>query len=162
AYRRRRLRGRRSAVRLALATRAHASRCGRIEGGAMRRRLLRAAAVLGISVGLLAACEGVLRLLKFGPPTASGSNAPGDPPPLFLPVTGADGVAMLQRSDAPVAFRQEKPANGVRIFVVGESSAFGYPFGPEFAFSAFLQQRVSAAKPDRTVEVVNAAIPGIG
>lgn len=128
----------------------------------MMRRLLRVAAVLGISVGLLAAFEGVLRLVKFGPPAASGSNALGDPTPLFHPVTGADGAAMLQRSDAPVAFRQEKPANGLRIFVIGESSAFGYPFGPEFAFSAFLQQRLAAAMPDRTVEVVNAAVPGIG
>jgi lysophospholipase L1-like esterase len=129
----------------------------------MSRRLLRAAAVLAVTLALLAACEGVLRLVGYGAPPASSSDPTLQATlPLFRPAAGRDGVPMLQRSDAPVAFRQEKPANGYRVFVVGESSAFGYPFGPEFAFSRFLQERLAAAMPDRSVEVVNAAIPGIG
>src|SRR5262249_49477194 len=82
--------------------------------------------------------------------------------PLFRPATGPDGVRVMRRRDVAVSFRQEKPSNGLRIFVVGESSAWGFPFGPEFAFSRFLQERLQAAMPDRAVEVVNAAMPGIG
>ena len=35
----------------------------------------------------------------------------------------------------------------VRIFVVGESTAFGYPFGPEGSFARFLDLRLAATAP---------------
>lgn len=127
----------------------------------MRRWVLRSGAMLVVTLALLAACEIALRLAGFHA-EVGGSEAMPFSLPLFRPTVGPDGVAMLQRQDAPVGFRQEKPADGLRVFVVGESSAYGFPFGPEFAFSRFLQERLSAAWPDRTVEVVNAAIAGIG
>ena len=45
---------------------------------------------------------------------------------------------MLKRPDASVAFLRDKPANGLRVFFLGESSVFGFPFGPELAFARFL------------------------
>jgi lysophospholipase L1-like esterase len=131
---------------------------GRLRSG----RLVRIAGPLLVTFVLLLAAEAALRVAGF----RRDNDAAGDPLahalPLFRPVAGPDGRAMLQRRDAAVGFLREKPANGFRVFVVGESSAFGYPFGPEFAFSRFLQERLAAALPARTVEVVNAAIPGIG
>jgi lysophospholipase L1-like esterase len=121
----------------------------------------RAGGLLAVTLALLAVCEIALRLGGFHA-QVGGSEALPFSLPLFRPTVGPDGVARLQRQDAPIGFRQEKPANGMRVFVIGESSAFGFPFGPEFAFSRFLQERLAAAWPDRTVEVVNAAMPGIG
>lgn len=68
----------------------------------------------------------------------------------------------MKRPDADVAFRRDKPADGLRVFVIGESSVFGFPFGPEFAFPRFVQGHLAAAMPGRTVEVVNAGVPAIG
>lgn len=127
----------------------------------MRRWVLRIAGMLAATLALLVVCEVSLRLAGFHA-EVGGSEALPFALPLFRPTAGPDGSAMLTRQDAPVGFRQEKPVNGLRIFVIGESSAYGFPFGPEFAFSRFLQERLSAAWPDRTVEVVNAAMPGIG
>jgi tetratricopeptide (TPR) repeat protein len=127
----------------------------------MRRWGLRIGGMLVVTLALLAVCEIALRLAGFHA-EVGGSEALPFSLPLFRPTVGPDGVAMLQRQDAPVGFRQEKPADGLRVFVVGESSAYGFPFGPKFAFSRFLQERLAAAWPDRTVEVVNAAMPGIG
>ena len=57
-------------------------------------------------------------------------------------------------------FLAEKPANGLRVFVVGESSAAGYPYPPAYAFGAWLERRLQADLPDLSVEVVNAAVAG--
>jgi len=125
------------------------------------RRLLRAGLPLFVSLAMVAALEVGLRLAGFEAHVGGGGDPLLNPEPLFHPVTGADGVPMLQRNDAPVvAFRRDKPANGFRVFVVGDSSALGFPFGPEFAFSRFLQERLAAAMPERTVEVVNCAMNG--
>jgi hypothetical protein len=45
--------------------------------------------------------------------------------------------------------------------VLGESSVHGDPYGPAYAFPAFLQQRLAAALPDSVVEVVNCGVPAV-
>ena len=133
-----------------------------LAGRLRNRRLIRIAGPLLVTVVLLGVAEVALRVAGY----RGAADAGGDPQvnslPLFQPATGPDGSARLQRRDAPISFLRDKPRNGYRVFVVGESSAFGFPFGPEFAFSRFLQERLAAAMPSRTVEVVNAAISGIG
>jgi lysophospholipase L1-like esterase len=111
---------------------------------------------------LLAAVEAALRLGGFEVKITSGTDPKANLIPLFHPATAPDGTPVFERGDAPVRFRRDKPANGLRVFVVGESSVFGFPFGPEFAFSRFLGDRLAAGLPDRTVEVVNAGVPAIG
>ena len=54
-------------------------------------------------------------------------------------------------------FLAEKPANGFRVFVLGGSSAYGFPWGADQAFSAALQKTLQASYPEREVEVINAA-----
>ena len=55
------------------------------------------------------------------------------------------------------SFLREKPANGYRIFTLGGSSAFGFPWGGDAAFAAISGDVLAARHPDRVVEVVNAA-----
>jgi len=134
-----------------------------VAAGSFRNaRLVHIAGPLLVTLVLLLAAEAALRVAGFQRDTSAAGDPLAHTLPLFRPVTGPDGQVRLQRHDAPVGFLRDKPANGFRVFVVGESSAFGFPFGPEFAFTRFLQERLAAAMPGRTVEVVNAAIPGIG
>ena len=55
------------------------------------------------------------------------------------------------------SFAATKPEDGLRIFTVGGSSAFGFPWGANASFSGVLQDVMSQAYPDREIEVVNAA-----
>lgn len=55
-------------------------------------------------------------------------------------------------------FRAEKPANGFRVFVLGESSAQGFPYPRTGAFSRLLDAALTDALPDREVEVVTLGI----
>lgn len=58
-------------------------------------------------------------------------------------------------------FLKEKPANGFRVFVLGESSAAGYPYPNNGAFSRVTRDMLADAMPDRHVEVVNLATSAI-
>ncbi len=52
-------------------------------------------------------------------------------------------------------FVMPKPPGTVRIFLVGESAAKGYPQPSNLAMSSFLQAMLQDAWPDRRVEVIN-------
>jgi len=58
-------------------------------------------------------------------------------------------------------FKKRKPANGFRVFVLGASTAYGYPFGYNLMFSRILENQLNTALPDRFVEVVNVSMPAI-
>ena len=70
--------------------------------------------------------------------------------------------AAAKRSFNYQEFRREKPANGFRIFVLGGSSAWGFPWGAESAFTRVLGDALQAFWPDRSVEAVNAAAMSYG
>jgi tetratricopeptide (TPR) repeat protein len=52
-------------------------------------------------------------------------------------------------------FLVEKPANSLRIFVLGESSAAGFPYSANGTFSRVLRDALRDVLPSDTVEVVN-------
>jgi tetratricopeptide (TPR) repeat protein len=52
-------------------------------------------------------------------------------------------------------FLMPKPADTIRIFVIGESAAKGYPQPRNLALSSFLQAMLADAWPDKKVEVIN-------
>ncbi len=58
-------------------------------------------------------------------------------------------------------FLKEKPRNSFRIFVMGGSSAAGYPYMNNGAFSRMLRIRLEEQFPDRYIEVVNTAMPAV-
>jgi len=97
--------------------------------------------------------------------------------PLFIPVPQAAGYlqpnpAVMQRffgdpRDAPDVsidttwFPAEKAPGTLRIFVQGESSAAGFPYGRFASPGALLQQRLQRAYPDRNVEVINTGMAAV-
>jgi lysophospholipase L1-like esterase/tetratricopeptide (TPR) repeat protein len=58
-------------------------------------------------------------------------------------------------------FLKEKPANGYRIFVLGESTVQGFPYEANIAFSKIIQRRLQDIFPDRVVEVVNLGLTAV-
>ena len=58
-------------------------------------------------------------------------------------------------------FLKEKPANGFRIFVIGSSTAVGFPYGSGVMFPRILHDRLQQSYPDKHIEVVNTAMTAI-
>lgn len=130
--------------------------------GALVRRALGTLgpAVLGAAV-LLLGIEGALRLAawEFRVPLS------GDPfvnvTPFFYRTVDAKGVPVLRHHGGQPEFLATKPAQGFRVFVLGESSVYGIPYERRYSFPAFLQQRLASALPGRVVEVVNCGVPAV-
>jgi len=59
-------------------------------------------------------------------------------------------------------FAAAKPEDGYRIFVLGGSSAQGFPWGGQLAFTSLLGAALQESWPDRTIEAVNAAAMSYG
>jgi lysophospholipase L1-like esterase len=129
---------------------------------ALLRRALGAIgpAVLGACV-LLLGIEGALRLAEwqFRVPLS------GDPfvnvTPFFYRTVDAKGVPVFRHHGGQPEFLATKPAQGFRVFVLGESSVYGIPYEPRYSFPAFLQKRLTSALPGRAVEVVNCGVPAV-
>lgn len=74
----------------------------------------------------------------------------------FFPVTGTQpGVAETD------VFLAEKPEASFRVFVLGGSSAAGYPYHYNGSFSAILREILEVQHPERRIEVVNLAMPAV-
>jgi len=65
--------------------------------------------------------------------------------------------ATANRTFNDQSFLVEKPANGLRIFCLGGSSAYGYPWGARAAFTSILGDVLAQVHGDRHVEAINAA-----
>jgi Flp pilus assembly protein TadD len=59
-------------------------------------------------------------------------------------------------------FKADKPYDGLRVFVLGGSSAHGFPWGGQVAFTRLLGEALRATWPERSVEAVNAAAMSYG
>ena len=132
----------------------------------MRRQRLFLLITLLLPVLLLAAAEFALR--------ATGIGALE---PLFVPAQVSQGYlqpnpAAIQRffpdprrapdvSIDTVYFPARKAPGTLRIFVQGESSAAGFPYGRWASPAAMLQERLQRAYPDRNVEVINTAMAAV-
>lgn len=61
----------------------------------------------------------------------------------------------------PDGFDKVKKENAFRIFVLGGSSAAGWPYVPNASFSRHLKRRLELLYPDNTIEVINCGISAI-
>ncbi len=58
-------------------------------------------------------------------------------------------------------FVMPKPANTLRIFIVGESAAKGYPQPPNLAMGSFLEEMLSELLPEKKIEVISLAATAV-
>ncbi|RVU31865.1 SGNH/GDSL hydrolase family protein [Rheinheimera riviphila] len=115
---------------------------------------------------LLLLAEGLLRLVGFGMDLPLFVPHPAHPAYLtprpdavlrFVPT----GVTPPNVTIEPQYFLAEKPANGLRIFVQGESSAAGYPYGLGASLAGLLEGRLRRSWPEHQVEVINTAMSAV-
>lgn len=101
----------------------------------------------------------------------------GQREPLFVPVASAPGYlqpneAVIQRffpdprraprvSIDTTWFPARKPQGTLRVFVQGESSAAGFPYGRWASPAALLQERLQRSYPGRRIEVINTAMAAV-
>ncbi|HKD99763.1 MAG TPA: SGNH/GDSL hydrolase family protein, partial [Planctomycetota bacterium] len=94
---------------------------------------------------------GLFDEIRFWVPVAPAGAAPG-----FARAFPA--LALEPDPNPRPAFVRDKPPNGFRTFVLGESTVAGYPLGKSFV--DWVDVRLRAMLPDRSVEVVNAGNGG--
>ena len=58
-------------------------------------------------------------------------------------------------------FDEIKKENSYRVFIMGGSSAAGFPYSPNGAFSRYIRKRLELLYPERKIEVVNIAMSAI-
>lgn len=58
-------------------------------------------------------------------------------------------------------FDSSKADNAFRVFVLGESSAAGYPYMPLGSFSRYIRKRLELAYPNNKIEVVNLGMTAV-
>ncbi len=123
----------------------------------------RLTALVVLPVLFFAALELCLRLIGFGHPTAFLLRAESRGRPVWIPNIRF-GWRFFGRNMArePQAFSlpRPKPANTIRIFVFGESAAYGDPL-PDFGLPRMLEAMLHLRYPGTHFEVVNAAMTGI-
>ncbi len=61
----------------------------------------------------------------------------------------------------PDGFDKVKKDNAFRVFVLGESSAAGWPYVPNASFSRQLKRKLELYYPENTIEVINCGISAI-
>ena len=117
------------------------------------------------SVLLIFILEGTLRLFHYGNSmrlvVAHSSPDYRD----FYMINPLVGEKYFSRLEATSTnndiFLKQKPENGFRVFVMGSSTVYGYPYDNNLMASRILHQRLEDAFPDRKVEVVNTALTAI-
>jgi tetratricopeptide (TPR) repeat protein/lysophospholipase L1-like esterase len=58
-------------------------------------------------------------------------------------------------------FLKQKPENGFRIFVMGSSTVYGFPYSSGIMFSRILHDRLQDSYPDKHIEVINTSITAV-
>ncbi len=128
-----------------------------------RRFWFRLLALIGIPLVLLLLTEGVLRLAGVGYPTGFFLHGQRDGKAVFTDNQQFGRRFFppgLIRYPRPFTIPAAKPADALRIFVLGESAAMGDPdfkFGLPRMLEVLLRERF----PGRPIEVVNAAVVAI-
>jgi len=134
-------------------------------GSPGRRRLFLVITLL-VPLLLAGAAEGVLRLTGVGalePLFIQVESAPGflQPNPAAVQRFFPDPRRAPDVSIDTTWFPAAKAPGTLRIFVQGESSAAGFPYGRWASPAALLQQRLQRTYPDRNVEVINTGMAAV-
>jgi tetratricopeptide (TPR) repeat protein len=125
--------------------------------------LFRLAAMIGLPLLFLGLLEGALRLAGYGYPTSFLLKSSNGARPTFIQNDRFGWRFFGPRAARlPAAFSipRPKPADTIRIFVFGESAAYGDP-QPAFGLPRMLEAMLELRHPGRNIEVVNAAMTGI-
>jgi lysophospholipase L1-like esterase len=134
------------------------------KGSSLAGSALLVAVSLAVSLGLLAAVEGGLRLSGLGGPDETRTSRLRYQRiwfPTLAPARRADGTEVLRPVDPRLGFQsilREKPPDGLRVIAFGGSATAGLGGSPNATFSRELERILRAAHPERSVEVLNLGV----
>lgn len=133
--------------------------------GKNKREVFFKLASLVFAVFLVLLLEGALRLFSYGNNMHLVVSHSEKNYKNFLMINPHVGEKYFNRLEATSTandiFLKQKPENGFRIFVMGSSTVYGYPYDNNPMASRILHRRLEEAYPDRYIEVVNTAITAI-
>ena len=120
-------------------------------------------AALGVGTALLLLVELGLRLAGFGGPGHRPDPFAGfaATEPLFVPATRADGREVFRTRQDRIGpfnaqeFSRIKAPNTVRLFCLGGSSTFGFPYDNGVSFCAATARGLQLIHPESQYEVIN-------
>jgi tetratricopeptide (TPR) repeat protein len=118
-----------------------------------------------LPVVLIVLCEASLRMMHYGGNRALFVSIPDENSQYYGINPDVAKRYFTTLSDVPTPrkdlFLKVKPENGYRIFILGESTAAGFPFGNNITFSRILNRRLSDMFPEKYIEIVNTALTAI-
>ncbi len=125
----------------------------------MKKKVLYTVFFLFFWVILFFVIEGGFRLLGIGYSTEPFERVAGTPyyrdNPDFLNKYYPNRRTPRSEAKFKNLFLVEKPTNGLRIFIVGGSTAQGWPFEPNQSFGKMIEAAFKHILPEREVEVIN-------
>lgn len=118
-----------------------------------------------LPVVFLLLLEGILRLVSYGDNLDLFITNPIEGYGQYLIVNPNVGKKYFHKLEHTLPpndiFLRKKPDGTFRIFVMGSSTVYGFPYEYNLMFSRILHQRLEDAYPERHIEVVNTAITAI-
>jgi len=125
----------------------------------MKKSILYTVTFVALWVVVLLAVEGVFRLVGVGYSTEPFERVPGTPysrdNPDFLNKYYPGRHTSRDEAKFKNLFLAEKPTNGLRIMILGGSTAQGWPFEPNQSFGKMIEKILQRVLPERYVEVIN-------
>ena len=113
----------------------------------------------------IALIEIFLRLFSYGTDMHLFVKPLSDSKENYMKVNPNVGEKYFTRFEATSGtndmFLKQKPENGFRIFLLGSSTLYGYPYGTNLMASRILHRRLDDAYPEKSIEVVNTSISAI-
>lgn len=132
---------------------------------AQRNKILFPVLSLFLVLVIFALIELCLRLFSYGFDMHLFTDSRSETEEEYLMVNPHVGEKYFTRFEATTGtgdmFLRKKPENGYRIFMLGSSTIFGYPYDFNLMASRILQQRLQDAYPELVIEVVNTSITAI-
>ncbi len=129
------------------------------------REILFRIIAVSLPILFLLLLEGILRLVSYGDNLDLFMENPREGYKEYMIVNPAVGKKYFQKLEytAPPndIFLKEKKEGTFRIFVMGSSTVFGFPYERNLMFSRILHKRLEDAYPGKHFEVVNTSITAI-
>ncbi|RLD55879.1 MAG: hypothetical protein DRI97_08600 [Bacteroidetes bacterium] len=114
---------------------------------------------------IIASLELILRLFSYGTDMHLFVAPESEAKENYLKLNPHVGEKYFTRFEATTGtndmFLRQKPKNGFRIFLLGSSTLYGYPYDTNLMASRILHKRLEDAFPARHIEVVNTSITAI-
>jgi len=122
-------------------------------------------AMLALPLAVLMLLEGILRLARYGGDLRLFIDAEAPYGRFYRVNPNVARRYFFRQSTLPHSsndvFLKKKTGEAFRIFVLGESTALGFPYGNILMFSRILQYRLQDAFPGRRIEIVNTSLTAV-